>query len=144
MQGVRDGSGAHPARHPPDMKKGGSENCAIAARSQRLTLFAVANRPIETKRLFSATLPQTEPFARLTHFVRFPDLHGDQFWSAVRTFGRPDFLHRHWDRRARREIADGDLVLFAKGEADQPHVPFNGDDEAYAPPHSRHAGGRGL
>lgn len=71
---------------------------------------------------------------RATHFVRFPDLHGDQFWSAVRTFGEPDFLHRYWDRRARREIADGDLVLFAKGEADQPHAPFNGNDEAYALP----------
>lgn len=69
---------------------------------------------------------------RALHFVRFPDAHGSTYWAAVRTFGRPDFLHRHWDQRAFREIADGDIVVFAKGDADQPTVPFNGNAEAYA------------
>lgn len=66
------------------------------------------------------------------HFVRFPSLSDQRFQNAARAFGPPDFLHRHWDNRAQREIACGDLVVFAKGDADQPIVPFNGNDEVYA------------
>lgn len=68
---------------------------------------------------------------RCTHFVRFDSLHDQRFQNACCAFGRPDFLHRHWDNRARREIADGDLVVFAKGDCNQPVVPFNANDEAY-------------
>lgn len=50
------------------------------------------------------------------HFVGF---RGDEYVSAVRVFGPPDFIHRGWDMRARREIADGDLIVFAQGPADQ-------------------------
>lgn len=50
------------------------------------------------------------------HFVAF---RGEEYWSAVRVWGRPDFIHMGWDRRARREIGDRDIVVFAKGtEAD--------------------------
>ncbi len=49
---------------------------------------------------------------RCTHFVGF---RGDEYLSAVRAFGKPDFIHRGWDLRARREIADGDLIVFATG-----------------------------
>ena len=69
---------------------------------------------------------------RCTHFVRFTSLSDQRFQNATLAFGPPDFLHRHWDQRARRDIADGDLVVFAKGDADQPVVPFNGNDEVYA------------
>jgi hypothetical protein len=69
---------------------------------------------------------------RCTHFVRFTSLFDQRFQNAVRVFGAPDFLSRHWDRRALREIADGDVIVFAKGGADQPFVTFSGDDEAYA------------
>lgn len=55
--------------------------------------------------------------SRLTHFVGFRD---DRYLSAVRAFGLPDFIHRGWDKRALREIADGDLIVFADGPADQP------------------------
>lgn len=48
------------------------------------------------------------------HFVGFRD---DRYWSAVKVFGLPDFIHRGWDKRAQREIADGDVVLFADGLA---------------------------
>ena len=65
------------------------------------------------------------------HFVRFESQHDQRFQNAVRVFGPPDFLHRHWDRRALREIAASDVIVFAKSEADQPFVTFNGDDEAY-------------
>jgi len=55
--------------------------------------------------------------ANCTHCVGFRD---DRYWSAVKVFGLPDFVHRGWDMRARREIADGDLIVFADGPADQP------------------------
>lgn len=50
------------------------------------------------------------------HFVGF---RGEEYHSAVRTFGPPDFIHRGWDLRAQREIADVDTVVFAFGSADQ-------------------------
>lgn len=59
------------------------------------------------------------------HFVGFKD---DAYNRAQRVFGPPDFIHPRWDRRARREIADGDTVLFAVGsEADEP-TRFNAPD----------------
>lgn len=66
------------------------------------------------------------------HFVRFADNHGQQYQNAVRVFGRPHFMHRLWDQRARREIAEGDAIVFAKGDEDQPVSPYNGDDEYYS------------
>ncbi len=54
---------------------------------------------------------------RAIHFVGF---RGDEFWSAVKIWGRPGFIHRGWDPRARSEIADGDIVIFATGEHNQP------------------------
>ncbi len=68
---------------------------------------------------------------KMVHFVRFEGLHDQRFQNAVRVFGKPDFLHRHWDQRAKREIGKGDIVVFAKGDHRQPVTPFNGDDEAY-------------
>lgn len=50
------------------------------------------------------------------HFVGF---HGDEYARAQRVFGRPDFIHIGWDLRAQREIAPGDVVVFAKGPEDQ-------------------------
>ena len=59
------------------------------------------------------------------HYVGF---RADEYWSAVRIWGRPTFIHRRWDQRARREIADGDTIIFATGsEADEPSR-FNGSD----------------
>lgn len=43
--------------------------------------------------------------------------------TMVRRFGVPDFVHRHWDVRARQEIVPGDVAVFAKGsEADEPRA----------------------
>lgn len=50
------------------------------------------------------------------HFVGF---RGDEYHRARRVFGRPDFIHMGWDLRAQREIAPGDVVLFARGPSDQ-------------------------
>lgn len=53
---------------------------------------------------------------RVTHFVGF---RGNEFWSAVKVWGFPTFIHRGWDLRAQREIAPGDVVIFATGPHDQ-------------------------
>lgn len=53
---------------------------------------------------------------RAVHFVGF---RGDEYLSAVRAFGPPDFIHRGWDLRAQREIADGDMIVFAQGGPEQ-------------------------
>ena len=63
---------------------------------------------------------------RAVHFVGF---RGEEYWSAVKVWGLPDVIHFHWDMRAQREIWDGDIVVFAKGEkyVDAPS-PYNFDD----------------
>lgn len=58
------------------------------------------------------------------HFVSFKD---DRYNNAVKVFGKPDFIHRVWDRRAQREIAEGDVIVFAKGDESQAFGP-NGND----------------
>ena len=44
------------------------------------------------------------------HFIGFCD---DRYWNAVAIFGLPDFYHRVWDMRARQEVIDGDVAIFA-------------------------------
>jgi hypothetical protein len=65
------------------------------------------------------------------HFVGFRD---DRWWNAVRVFGEPDFIHPRWDMRARREIADGDIVVFAAGDETQPVARHNAPDFIEAGP----------
>lgn len=52
----------------------------------------------------------------MLHFVGF---RGDEYVRACRVFGTPDFIHRGWDLRAKREIAPDDTVIFATGSFDQ-------------------------
>jgi len=59
------------------------------------------------------------------HFVAF---RGEEYWSAVKVWGRPGFIHRRWDLRALRDIADEDIVIFAAGTAEDPPAEKNGDD----------------
>lgn len=59
------------------------------------------------------------------HFVGFRD---ERYWNAVRVWGRPDFIHYVWDRRAQRDIAPQDTVVFANGDADQHLGKYNGPD----------------
>lgn len=61
------------------------------------------------------------------HFVGFRD---DRYWNAVRVFGKPDFIHRGWDQRAKREIAPWDVVVFATGDEYQPVSKWNFDDSS--------------
>lgn len=59
------------------------------------------------------------------HFVGFRD---DRYTAAVRVWGQPDFIHRGWDRRAQREIADIDTIVFADGPHDQQQRTKSFDD----------------
>ena len=61
----------------------------------------------------------------VTHFVGFRD---DRYWSAVKIWGRPAFIHIRWDRRAQRDIAPGDTVVFATGDEHQKPSRWNGPD----------------
>jgi hypothetical protein len=64
----------------------------------------------------------------IRHFVGFRD---DRFVRAVRVFGRPDFIHRFWDARARDEVMEGDVVIFAEGDETQAINPWTYDDSAH-------------
>lgn len=59
------------------------------------------------------------------HFVGFRD---DRYWNAVRVWGKPDFIHRRWDKRAQREILSIDTIVFATGDDAQEPSHFSGDD----------------
>lgn len=59
------------------------------------------------------------------HYVGFRD---DRYWSAYRIFGGPRFIHRRWDRRARRDVGADDIVIFATGDEHQPVAGHNGSD----------------
>lgn len=62
---------------------------------------------------------------QIVHFVGFRD---DRYWNAVKVWGRPDYFHYRWDRRARRDTAPGDVVVFANGPFDQLPSDHNGND----------------
>ena len=55
----------------------------------------------------------------MRHCIHFVGFSGEEYWSATKVFGEPDFIHRGWDLRAQREIAEGDTVVFAQGAYDQ-------------------------
>jgi hypothetical protein len=50
------------------------------------------------------------------HFVGFRD---DRYWNAVKIWGKPHYIHRGWDLRARRELNKTDIVIFAEGSHNQ-------------------------
>jgi hypothetical protein len=62
------------------------------------------------------------------HFVGF---RGDEHTAAVRTFGRPDFYHYWWDRRAMADVVEGvDTVVFANGAESKPKWDICWDDSS--------------
>lgn len=62
---------------------------------------------------------------KCVHFIGFKD---DRYWNAVKVWGRPHFIHRGWDKRAQREIGDGDIVIFASGCELEPKSKYNFND----------------
>lgn len=61
------------------------------------------------------------------HFVGFKD---DRIYNALKVFGKPDFWHRRWDRRAVDEIFEGDMIVFADGDENSEVHPFAFDDSS--------------
>jgi hypothetical protein len=61
----------------------------------------------------------------VVHYVGFRD---DRYWNAFCVFGGPRVIHRWWDRRAAREIAPEDIVVFADGDWQQEPRKFNAPD----------------
>ena len=49
----------------------------------------------------------------MLHFVGFK---GDAYWSAVKIWGMPYYIHRWNDKRLWTEVAKGDTVIFAFSE----------------------------
>ncbi len=70
----------------------------------------------------------TETYRRCVHFVGF---RGEEYHSAVKVWGVPDFFHLVWDYRARAEIAEGDTAVFAKYDPAAPPSEFSYDDSAH-------------
>lgn len=67
-------------------------------------------------------------FPHLRPAVHFVGFRGEEYQSAVRIWGVPDFYHRVWDQRAQCEIAESDTVVFAY-KADPEYVcPYTFDD----------------
>lgn len=70
--------------------------------------------------------PFEHPIIPCVHFVGF---RGEEYWSAVRIWGKPGMIHILWDRRAQRDIhPEYDTVIFAKGDWTQPLSKYNGPD----------------
>lgn len=74
--------------------------------------------------------PEPDVPVTAVHFIGF---RGEEYWSAVRVWGDPTFVHIGWDRRAQREIAEGDVVVFARGEASQSMAEHNYPDLKHGP-----------
>ena len=70
----------------------------------------------------------------LVHFVGFRD---DRYWNAARVFGRPDYIHRDWDRYAADAVAPGDTVVHANGDGDRPPRSFTAEAAAKRKERSR-------
>lgn len=62
------------------------------------------------------------------HFVNF---RGDEYWSAIKVFGLPDFIHRSYDRRCLDDQGEGDVIIFAQGGETQPIVPSWNDSNFF-------------
>ncbi len=65
---------------------------------------------------------------RDVHFVGF---RGDEYRSAVKVWGKPDFFHRVFDDRVifGGEVGDDDIIIFANG-ADKRYKKFTFNDSA--------------
>jgi hypothetical protein len=64
----------------------------------------------------------------MLHFIGFKN---DRWHNAVAVWGKPDFIHRHWDVRAVHELMPGDVAIFAKGDERSEPTPFAFDDSAH-------------
>ena len=71
------------------------------------------------------------------HFIGFRD--GSQLWRAMQIFGIPDFIHVHWDARAKfgGELDSSDILVFAQGDENTAIKEFTVDDSGIFSYHYR-------
>ncbi len=77
------------------------------------------------------TATSNEQIRPALHFVGFTD--SKQYWIACQLWGKPDFIHRHWDMKCvwGGEIHPSDTIVFAKDDWRHPKLrPFSFDDSA--------------
>ena len=69
------------------------------------------------------------PATGIVHFVNWTN--PEQYWNAVRIWGKPDFVHRYWDSRVKGgEYHPNDTLIFFTGtESDTPRDPAFNDSE---------------
>ena len=63
------------------------------------------------------------------HFIGFKN--STQFHRAVNVFGTPDFIHRKWDVRAKQEVVNGDVAIFATGSVNDTAIHPSFDDSSF-------------
>ena len=68
---------------------------------------------VSAGRLNTVSLTRGGSMRNALHFVGF---RGEEYHSACLVFGKPDFVHVHWDKRAVDEVFLGDKVVFANKE----------------------------
>lgn len=94
------------------MMNGAAKSCPIDGQNQSVTEKCGTKRPVDF-----VEASQSCPSSACVHFVAFRD---ERYWSAVKVWGRPDFIHMGGDRRSQREIGSDDIVVFATGDESQP------------------------
>lgn len=67
------------------------------------------------------------PASRTPPAVHFIGFRGEEYWSAVRIWGKPDFIHESHDPRSYQDRASGDVVVFGPKAAPDYIVPYNVD-----------------
>ncbi|WP_245653812.1 hypothetical protein [Novosphingobium rosa] len=72
------------------------------------------------------------PIRPALHFVGF---RGEEYWSAVKVWGVPDFIHIGWDRYAMHAIDPQDTVIFARGDWTQEPNAYGYPDMKRGPLH---------
>ena len=54
-------------------------------------------------------------------YVHFIGFRGEEYWSAVKVWGFPDFIHSWHDNRMYGDVGDNDILVFA-GKSDPKEV----------------------
>lgn len=62
---------------------------------------------------------------KAVHFIGF---RGEEYNSAAKVYGKPDFIHVHNDVRAKADIAPGDIVVYGPKADPNVTVPYAHDD----------------
>lgn len=76
-----------------------------------------------------------EPAPSIRPAVHFVGFWGEEYWSAVKIWGPPDFIHIGWDCYATHAIIPDDTVIFAKGEWTQEPNEYGYPDMGRGPKH---------